>query len=70
MLLERERTGGTRDTPPHTLLSSAGPDGGGGLQEIKWERKTEKRKNAGEKETYKISWCLCEADKNLESVAK
>lgn len=30
MLLERERTGGTGDTPPHTLLSSTGPDGEGG----------------------------------------
>lgn len=30
MLQERERTGGTGDTPPHTLLSATGPGGGGG----------------------------------------
>lgn len=45
MLLERERTGGTGDTPPHTPLSSTwlGRGGGGWGGGVKRERKPEEQ---------------------------
>lgn len=49
MLLERERAGGTGDTPPHTLLSSIGADGGKNVGNKERERKTEI-------EICRISW--------------